>query len=282
MASQLRLRSALALVTGAGSGIGRAVSVRLAREGATVAACDLDRAAACETVWLLGGQGSEEVAPGGTHAAFQADVSEAGSVRRLLEQVQACFSRPPSVVVSCAGITRDEVLLRMSEDDWDKVIAVNLKGIFLVTQAAAQALVSSGCHGSIINISSIVGKVGNMGQTNYAASKAGVIGLTQTAARELGRHGIRCNSVLPGFITTPMTQKVPQKVLDKMWQMWSHSWHLKTVDTSQGPQWKSLEVFSCNCLTDPGLCLLPHHSTRPPADEDSEFPGYKRGGSVWL
>ncbi|XP_045861485.1 (3R)-3-hydroxyacyl-CoA dehydrogenase isoform X5 [Meles meles] len=228
MASQLRLRSALALVTGAGSGIGRAVSVRLAREGATVAACDLDRAAACETVWLLGGQGSEKVAPGGTHAAFQADVSEAGAVRRLLEQVQACFSRPPSVVVSCAGITRDEVLLRMSEDDWDKVIAVNLKlilsalllfphqGIFLVTQAAAQALVSSGCHGSIINISSIVGKVGNMGQTNYAASKAGVIGLTQTAARELGRHGIRCNSVLPGFITTPMTQKVPQKVLDKV------------------------------------------------------------------
>ncbi|XP_025718154.1 (3R)-3-hydroxyacyl-CoA dehydrogenase [Callorhinus ursinus] len=216
MASQLRLRSALALVTGAGSGIGRAVSVRLAREGATVAACDLDKAAACKTVWLLGGQGSEEVAPGGAHAAFQADVSESGAVRRLLEQVQACFSRPPSVVVSCAGITRDEFLLRMSEDDWDKVIAVNLKGIFLVTQAAAQALVSSGCHGSIINISSIIGKVGNMGQTNYAASKAGVIGLTQTAARELGRHGIRCNSVLPGFITTPMTQKVPQKVLDKV------------------------------------------------------------------
>ncbi|XP_034847769.1 (3R)-3-hydroxyacyl-CoA dehydrogenase isoform X2 [Mirounga angustirostris] len=177
MASQLRLRSALALVTGAGGGIGRAVSVRLAREGATVAACDLDKAAACKTVWLLGGQGSEEVAPGGAHAAFQANVSESGSVRRLLEQVQ---------------------------------------GIFLVTQAAAQALVSSGCRGSIINISSIIGKVGNMGQTNYAASKAGVIGLTQTAARELGRHGIRCNSVLPGFITTPMTQKVPQKVLDKV------------------------------------------------------------------
>ncbi|XP_029799432.1 estradiol 17-beta-dehydrogenase 8 isoform X1 [Suricata suricatta] len=282
MASQLRLRSALALVTGAGSGIGRAVSVRLAREGAAVAACDLDGAAASETVRLLGGRGSEEVAPCGAHAAFQADVSESGAVRRLLEQVQACFSRPPSVVVSCAGITRDEFLLHMSEDDWDKVIAVNLKGIFLVTQAAAQVLVSNGCHGSIINISSIIGKVGNMGQTNYAASKAGVIGLTQTAARELGRHGIRCNSVLPGFITTPMTQKVPQKVLDKMWQMWSHFWHLKTVDTSQGPQWKSLEVFSCNCLTDPGFCSLPLHSTRPPADEDSEFPGYKRGGSVWL
>ncbi|KAM8778739.1 (3R)-3-hydroxyacyl-CoA dehydrogenase isoform 2-T2 [Rhynchonycteris naso] len=216
MATQLRLCSALALVTGAGSGIGRAVSVRLAREGAAVAACDLDRAAAQETVRLLGGPGTDKGAPRGAHAAFQTEVSEAGAARRLLEQVQACFSRPPSVVVSCAGITRDEFLLHMSEDDWDKVIAVNLKGTFLITQAAAQALVSSGCHGSIINISSIVGKVGNMGQTNYSASKAGVIGLTQTVARELGRHGIRCNSVLPGFITTPMTQKLPQKVLDKV------------------------------------------------------------------
>ncbi|KAF6364565.1 hydroxysteroid 17-beta dehydrogenase 8 [Rhinolophus ferrumequinum] len=229
MATQLRLRSALALVTGAGSGIGRAVCVRLAREGASVAACDLDGAAARETVGLLGGPGNVEGVPRGAHAAFQVDVSEAVAARQLLEQVQACFSRPPSVVVSCAGVTRDGFLLHMSENDWDKVIAVNLKGIFLVTQAAAQALVSNGGRGSIINISSIVGKVGNMGQINYAASKAGVIGLTQTAALELGRlvrhlgvqgallrHGIRCNSVLPGFITTPMTQKVPQKVLDKV------------------------------------------------------------------
>ncbi|XP_036908621.1 estradiol 17-beta-dehydrogenase 8 isoform X3 [Sturnira hondurensis] len=247
MATQLRLRSAVALVTGAGSGIGRAVSVRLAQEGAAVAACDLDEAAARETVQLLGRPGSEKKA----HAAFQTDVSEAASARRLLEQVQAFFTRPPSVIVSCAGVTRDEFLLHMSEDDWDKVIAVNLK-------------------------------VGNMGQTNYSASKAGVIGLTQTVARELGRYGIRCNSVLPGLITTPMTQKVPQKVLDKMWQMWLPSWHLMTVDTSPGPQWKSPEVFSCNCLKDPGLCSLPHHSAGPPADENSEFPGYKKGGSVWL
>ncbi|XP_038198173.1 estradiol 17-beta-dehydrogenase 8 [Arvicola amphibius] len=215
MASQLRLRSALALVTGAGSGIGRAISVRLAKEGAAVAACDLDGAAAQDTVRLLGGSGSEA----GKHAAFQADVSQAPAARRLLEQVQACFSRPPSVVVSCAGITRDKFLLHMSEEDWDRVIAVNLKGTFLVTQAAAQALVSSGSRGSIINISSIIGKVGNIGQANYASSKAGVIGLTQTAARELGRHGIRCNSVLPGFITTPMTQKMPEKVKDKVTAM---------------------------------------------------------------
>ncbi|XP_041490459.1 estradiol 17-beta-dehydrogenase 8 isoform X1 [Microtus oregoni] len=226
MASQLRLRSALALVTGsgvpsqgAGSGIGRAISVRLAKEGAVVAACDLDGAAAQDTVQLLGGSGSEAGAPRGKHAAFQADVSQAPAARRLLEQVQACFSRPPSVVVSCAGITRDKFLLHMSEEDWDRVIAVNLKGTFLVTQAAAQALVSSGSRGSIINISSIIGKVGNIGQANYASSKAGVIGLTQTAARELGRHGIRCNSVLPGFITTPMTQKMPEKVKDKVTAM---------------------------------------------------------------
>ncbi|XP_045148222.1 (3R)-3-hydroxyacyl-CoA dehydrogenase [Echinops telfairi] len=206
-------------LAGAGSGIGRAVSVRLAREGATVAACDLDAAAAQETVRLLRGPGSAERAALGAHAAFQTDVSETGAAKHLLEQVQASFSRPPSVVVSSAGITRDEFLLHMSEDGWDKVLAVNLKGTFLVTQAAAQALVSSGCHGSIINISSIVGKVGNLTQTNYAASKAGVIGLTQAVALELGRHGIRCNCVLPGFIVTPLTQKVPQKVQDKVIRM---------------------------------------------------------------
>ncbi|XP_073080832.1 (3R)-3-hydroxyacyl-CoA dehydrogenase isoform X2 [Manis javanica] len=300
MASQLRLRSALALVTGAGGGIGRAVSGRLAGEGATVAACDLDGAAARETVRLLRGRGSEEGVPRGAHASFQVDVSEAGATRRLLEQVQACFSRPPSIVVSCAGINRDEFLLHMSEDDWDRVIAVNLKSIFLVTQAAAQALVSSGCHGSIINISSIIGKVGNVGQTNYAASKAGVIGLTQTAARELGRHGIRCNSVLPGFITTPMTQKVPQKVLDKVIGMipMGHMGSPEDVAdvvaflaseasgyitgasvevTGMRPSWggreqrsgTQMEVFSCNCFKDPGLCTLPHHSAWLPAGEDS-------------
>ncbi|XP_060020111.1 (3R)-3-hydroxyacyl-CoA dehydrogenase isoform X2 [Lagenorhynchus albirostris] len=232
MASQLRLPFALALVTGAGSGIGRAVGVRLAAEGATVAACDLDGAAARETVRLLGGPGSHEGAPRGAHAAFQADVSEAGAVRRLLDQVQV---KKRDDVAPFKALTLPPVPSALQ----------GFLGIFLVTQAAAQALVSSGCPGSIINISSIVGKVGNVGQTNYAASKAGVVGLTQTAARELGRsdtwghveglregqcsvlsgvsshspfhrHGIRCNSVLPGFIKTPMTQKVPQKVLDKV------------------------------------------------------------------
>ncbi|XP_074167414.1 (3R)-3-hydroxyacyl-CoA dehydrogenase isoform X2 [Sminthopsis crassicaudata] len=216
MAAQLRLRSALALVTGAGSGIGRAVSLRLAREGALIAASDRNGAEAEETIRLLKVMEKEAGAAPKHHAAFQVDVAEAGAAHGVIEQIQGCFSRPPSVVVSCAGIIRDEFLLRMPEDYWDEVIAVNLKGTFLVMQAAARALVSSGCGGSMINMSSIIGKVGNLGQANYAASKAGVDGMTRSVARELGRHGIRCNSILPGFIITPMTKKVPQKILDKI------------------------------------------------------------------
>ncbi|XP_058865209.1 estradiol 17-beta-dehydrogenase 8 isoform X4 [Acipenser ruthenus] len=129
---------------------------------------------------------------------------------------QRQYFRPPCVCVSSAGITLDEFLLKLEEEAFDRVLQVNLKGSFLLTQAVSRALVASGSSkGVIINVGSIVGKVGNLGQANYAASKAGVEGLTKSAAKELGRFGIRCNTVLPGFIATPMTAKVPERVLDK-------------------------------------------------------------------
>ncbi|KAM4640891.1 (3R)-3-hydroxyacyl-CoA dehydrogenase [Discoglossus pictus] len=211
MAAPIRLKSILALVTGGGSGIGRAVSQRLSLEGASVAVVDLNASSANETLQTL----SRDL-PGQEHAAFAVDVSQSQSVNALMEQIQSCFSQPPRVAVCSAGITQDEFLIRMSEESFSSVLNVNLKGPFLITQAVARAVVSSGQNGgSIINIGSIVGKVGNLGQSNYAASKAGVEGLTKTAAKELAKFGIRCNTVLPGFISTPMTDKVPQKVLDK-------------------------------------------------------------------
>ena len=122
------------------------------------------------------------------------------------------FSRPPDIVVNSAGITMDKYLLRMSEESFDKVIDVNLKGTFLINQITATAMKKADIKGSIVNISSLVGKTGNVGQTNYSASKAGVIAFTKTAAKELGKFGIRVNCICPGFIQTAMTDAVPEHV----------------------------------------------------------------------
>ncbi|XP_044162248.1 (3R)-3-hydroxyacyl-CoA dehydrogenase [Bufo gargarizans] len=212
MAAPMRLKSTLALVTGGGGGIGRAVCQRLSQEGASVVVVDCNIDSANETLRSL-----SRGVPGQDHVALTADVSRSESVRALMEQIQSHFSAPPRVTVNNAGITRDEFLLRLSEESFQSVLDVNLKGPFLITQAVAQSIVTSGQNGgSIINMGSIVGKVGNLGQASYAASKAGVEGLTKTAAKELAKFGIRCNTVLPGFIATPMTDKVPQKVLDKI------------------------------------------------------------------
>ncbi|XP_068566937.1 (3R)-3-hydroxyacyl-CoA dehydrogenase [Cebidichthys violaceus] len=212
MAAATRLVSRLALVTGGGSGIGRAVCRRLASEGASVVVADISQESANET---LGRLASELRGQG--HMAAVVDVSSKESVKKLLTSIQTRYFQPPSVCVNAAGITQDDFLLNMEEDQFDKVLQVNLKGSFLVLQAVAQALVACGApKGSIVTVGSIVGKVGNIGQANYAASKAGVEGLTRTAAKELSRFGIRCNCVLPGFISTPMTDKVPERVIGKM------------------------------------------------------------------
>ncbi|KAM3596466.1 uncharacterized protein V6R79_014953 [Siganus canaliculatus] len=212
MAATTRLISRLTLVTGGGSGIGRAVCQRFATEGASVVVADLNEESANETLGTL-----PRTHKGQGHMAAVVDVSCKESVNRLVTSVQTHFFQPPSVCVHAAGITQDGFLLSMEEDQFDRVIQINLKGSFLVTQAVAQALVACGApKGSIITLGSIVGKVGNIGQVNYAASKAGVEGLTRTAAKELSRFGIRCNCVLPGFISTPMTDKVPEKVISKL------------------------------------------------------------------
>ncbi|KAL5011295.1 hypothetical protein ScPMuIL_009846 [Solemya velum] len=170
----------LALVTGAGSGIGRAVCQVFAREGARVAVSDVSENAAMETLKSL--QESEK------HDVFVADVSSSPSVTQMIEQIKEKFSSVPSIA-----------------------------GTFLVNQVVSKAMLENKIDvGSIINISSIVGKVGNIGQCNYAASKAGVIGLTKASAKELARYGIRVNAVLPGFIATPMTDAVPDKVMKQI------------------------------------------------------------------
>merc|ERR1712024_170246 len=146
------------------------------------------------------------------HLSVTADVSQSESVNNCFKQILDKYKRAPDIIVNSAGITKDGFMLRMKEEDFDKVIDVNLKGTFLVTQAAASLMKEQQLPGSIVNIASIVGKTGNIGQANYTASKAGVIGFTKTAAKELGKFGIRVNAILPGFIKTPMTDVVPDKV----------------------------------------------------------------------
>ncbi|XP_063966057.1 estradiol 17-beta-dehydrogenase 8-like isoform X2 [Lytechinus pictus] len=205
---QLQLRSG-------GSGIGRATCQLFAKNGASVAVVDRTQSSLDETIASLPSDIDNQ-----SHESFVADVSDGGAVRDLVAGVADAFRKPATILVNSAGITRDQLMLKMKEEDFDEVIKVNLKGTFLMCQAVSQAMVKSKVTGgSFINISSVVATMGNIGQANYSASKAGVIGMTKTMAQELSRFEIRCNSVLPGFITTPMTDKVPEKVIKMMLPM---------------------------------------------------------------
>merc|ERR1712209_256688 len=203
MGSVMVLSGRLALVTGGGSGIGRAVCQILARDNARVVVADLNMDHCRETQNTLRDD---------DHLSVVSDVSQSQSVTDCFKQILDKYKRAPDIIVNSAGITKDGFMLRMKEEDFDKVIDVNLKGTFLVTQAAASLMKDHQLAGSIVNIASIVGRTGNIGQANYTASKAGVIGFTKTAAKELGKFGIRVNVILPGFIKTPMTDVVPDKI----------------------------------------------------------------------
>ncbi|KLU61055.1 3-oxoacyl-[acyl-carrier-protein] reductase FabG [Peptococcaceae bacterium CEB3] len=198
------LNESVAIVTGAARGLGRAIALELAAGGAQV---------------VVNYAGSEDKAlqvvreieaAGGRGMAVQADVSLAGDVDRLVKTAQDAWGKV-DILVNNAGIARDNLILRMKEGDWDAVLATNLKGVFLCTKAVAKGMLKRRA-GVIVNIASVVGISGNAGQANYAAAKAGVIGLTKSVAKELAPRGIRVNAVAPGYILTDMTDILPDEV----------------------------------------------------------------------
>ncbi len=197
----MNLTDRVAIVTGSGRGIGRAIALKLAELGATVVVSDI---LAKEAEAVAG----EIKAAGGKSLAVIADVSLAADVTRLVEAtIKACGRI--DILVNNAGIARDQLLVRMPEEDWDKVLAVDLKSVFLCTKAVLRPMVKQR-RGRIISLSSITGITGNKGQANYASAKAGVIGFTRSIAREVGSHGVTVNAIAPGFIETDMTGQMKE------------------------------------------------------------------------
>lgn len=201
------LEGRIALVTGASQGIGRACALELAKAGATVALAARNEAKLTEVA-------AEIEAAGGKAAAFALDVSSEESIKNGAKAVLERFGKV-EILVNNAGITRDDLMMRMKRSDWDDVLGTNLTGVFLLTQALVRQMMKNR-WGRIINITSVVGRTGQEGQANYAASKAGMIGLTRSLAREVASRGITVNAVAPGYITTPMTAVLDEKLRAKM------------------------------------------------------------------
>jgi 3-oxoacyl-[acyl-carrier protein] reductase len=203
----MRLKDNVAIITGAGQGIGLATAVKFASEGAKVAVCDINRKSVDHAVRLVAESAAETV-------GFVVDVTDKESIGRMVEGVMAKWGRIDTLVNN-AGIVEDAQFRKMTDEQFDRVIDVNLKGVYNCTRAVVDIMLaqSSGC---ILNASSIVGLYGNFGQTNYAATKFGVIGMVKTWARELGRKGIRANAICPGFVETPILASMPAKIRKMM------------------------------------------------------------------
>ncbi|OGX14939.1 MAG: 3-oxoacyl-[acyl-carrier-protein] reductase [Omnitrophica WOR_2 bacterium RBG_13_41_10] len=206
----MRLKDKVALVTGAARGIGRAIAFGLASEGADIVIWDInieEAQEACRDIEALGRRS----------LAQAVDVTNFSKVEEAVNKILDKFAKV-DILVNNAGITKDNLLLRMSEADWDAVLNVNLKGTFNCTKAVSRFMLKQR-SGKIINIASIIGIIGNAGQANYSASKAGIIALTKTAAKELASRNINVNAVAPGFIQTEMTAKLPEEIKQKMLEM---------------------------------------------------------------
>ena len=205
MSNAKRLEGKVALITGGARGIGKAIALRLAAEGAALALVDVRLEAAQETA-------AEFAAQGINARAYAANVAKFEEAEATVAAVVADFGRL-DILVNNAGITKDNLILRMTEQEWDAVLTVNLKGAFNFTKAAVRPMMKQRA-GKIVNIASVVGRMGNVGQANYSASKAGVIALAKTTAKEFAARNIQANAVAPGFIQTDMTAQLPQAVRD--------------------------------------------------------------------
>ena len=207
MGEKLKLKGKVALITGAAQGIGKSIALLLAQNGANIVVSDINLERAEETAREIESIGSKAM-------AVKVDVANLKEVEQMVEAVLEKFGKI-DILVNNAGITRDKLILRMTEEDWDAVLNVNLKGTFNCTKVVVRHMAKQR-SGKIVSIASVVGEMGNAGQANYSASKAGVIGLTKTIAREFAQRRINVNAIAPGYIETPMTEVLAEKVKEEL------------------------------------------------------------------
>ncbi len=212
------------MVTGAGSGIGRAVALELAEAGADIAICDINKEAVEATE-------KEIIALGRKSRSYVVNVADDSQIQVMVKDVIADFSKI-DILINNAGITRDSLLMRMKEADWDLVLSVNLKSVFLLSKAVSRYMIKAR-SGRIVNVASVIGLIGNAGQANYAASKAGVIGLTKSMAKEFASRNINVNAVAPGFIKTRMTDELSDEIKGKMLESIPMGYFAEPIDVAK-------------------------------------------------